>query len=726
MSSSPREIGTLIVVVLKAKNLPNKRHIGKQDPYCAVTLHEEKRRTKAIKRGGQHPEWDEEFRFSIYEDVEDMLARTAQGSDTPPPLPPKNSRFPKKIQGGKTMKLQCFADDAREPDMIGESMVDLTEVLTKGETDEWFTLMHKEKYCGEVYLELTFWSNEPPPEKKTTPKPTQINRQYGGPGSFIPAGENSSMTSISSHSTPSRITSSSGSISEIGHLDSLPSSLRSSSSMAKVDLYAPPYEQRNRASPIDQLANDFGELNVPDHRRRESFPNGYLGTGSSFSYDRPVTPTGPSPHRNTYSGPVPYHPQYNNATVSHQASTRHNGPRYSMPASSSGFMPMPIPEATPSNFAPLPSYSSEPSGFVPHQGHTPVPLSYSPPHHPPPHHLGQSGYAPAPAPTPTQSNFAPPVPPPSSASFHQNYDAQSYQYPQYPPAPVSQVHYPPIPSQSAPPQQYRPPTAALPPPPAAPPIAQSAPPQPYHGYQPKTPSPPHDYFPPLPSSQTGSTISTGSRPLPQQPQQPPQHQNYAQYPNHRQPSLTLPPSSSFPQQLNSHSPTRPYAGSVVHQSAPFQHVPPPPPAPSHIQYSTPPQSYSPGQHSPNPGLQNNGGNSSLPPPPPLPASSRRNPSPSRPSLPQPPMNVNYHSTQPMYQPVLPPPPPPDMSHHGQLQLLPPSSHQQPAYNQPANQQYFPGPPPRPPAQLTEQPHWGPPQPQGSYAQPAHAMQGGWK
>ena len=75
------------------------------------------------------------------------------------------------------MKIQCFADDPREPELIGETMVDLTEALTKGETDgvsmlkcvvqdslltygiEWFTLMHKDKYCGEVYLELTFWSN---------------------------------------------------------------------------------------------------------------------------------------------------------------------------------------------------------------------------------------------------------------------------------------------------------------------------------------------------------------------------------------------------------------------------------------------------------------------------------------------------------------------------------------------------------------------------------------
>ena len=33
------------------------------------------------------------------------------------------------------MAIACFADDPREPDLIGEAMVDLTEVLTKGETD---------------------------------------------------------------------------------------------------------------------------------------------------------------------------------------------------------------------------------------------------------------------------------------------------------------------------------------------------------------------------------------------------------------------------------------------------------------------------------------------------------------------------------------------------------------------------------------------------------------
>lgn len=114
--------------------MPNKRHIGKQAPYCCAFLNEEKRRTKAIKRGGQHPEWDEEFRFTVYEATDDELAMNSQLTDTPPPPPPKKGR-PKKIKGGNSMRLQCYADDPREPDLIGEAVVDLTEVLTKGETD---------------------------------------------------------------------------------------------------------------------------------------------------------------------------------------------------------------------------------------------------------------------------------------------------------------------------------------------------------------------------------------------------------------------------------------------------------------------------------------------------------------------------------------------------------------------------------------------------------------
>jgi hypothetical protein len=119
------------------RNLPNKRQFGKQDPYCVVVLNGETRKTKVIKRGGQHPEWDEEIRFTIYEDAN---ALNASEDGTPPPLPPKAGRGPKKIQGGERMALACFAAD-KDPELIGETMVDLTEVLTKGETDGTFSNM---------------------------------------------------------------------------------------------------------------------------------------------------------------------------------------------------------------------------------------------------------------------------------------------------------------------------------------------------------------------------------------------------------------------------------------------------------------------------------------------------------------------------------------------------------------------------------------------------------
>jgi hypothetical protein len=98
-----------------------------------VVLNSEKRRTKAIKRGGQHPEWDEEVRFTLFDG--DDSWRTSDDEATPPPPPPKNEKGSRNIKGGNIMMLSCWADDAREPDLIGEASVDLTEVLTKGETD---------------------------------------------------------------------------------------------------------------------------------------------------------------------------------------------------------------------------------------------------------------------------------------------------------------------------------------------------------------------------------------------------------------------------------------------------------------------------------------------------------------------------------------------------------------------------------------------------------------
>ena len=59
MSVDGPVIGTLVAVVDRAKNLPNRKTMGKQNPYCAARLGKEARKTGTDLRGGQTPRWYE-------------------------------------------------------------------------------------------------------------------------------------------------------------------------------------------------------------------------------------------------------------------------------------------------------------------------------------------------------------------------------------------------------------------------------------------------------------------------------------------------------------------------------------------------------------------------------------------------------------------------------------------------------------------------------------------
>ncbi|KAG1715937.1 hypothetical protein ID866_1226 [Astraeus odoratus] len=661
MSVTSREIGTLIVVVLKARNLPNKRHIGKQAPYCLVTHNTEKRRTKVIKRGGQHPEWDDEFRFTICEDVQDV-PRPVHGSDLPPPLPPKRSKGPRKIKGGCFLKLQCYADDARDPDFIGETMVDLTEALTKGETDEWFTLMNKDKYAGEVYLELTFWSNEPPPEKKYPGKPAP-SKTYGGPGSFTPIdGSPLPSTGSSVLATPPRGVPNDP---EVNHLNSLPSHIRLSTS--RPELYTPIYEQKHGPSPstVDHLANDFSELGMIDDRRRESYPPasntirpstsvGFSArqsesldlhghpAGSGFVYDNLPPPTAPTAH----TTPPQYRPPYENISVS--GYSRHGRPRYSMPSSSSGFVPAQTPVPAPVSYSSALTYPTETSGFTSPHGH----LAHPPPSpHPLPpasfpsqfHHHGHIGYASVPpTPAPSVATNPPGVTPlglshsmnePISHAYHHSPE-QGVPFPSNVPHEYMNGSSVPLPL----------PTSSIPPP------ASSTPPQVRPRYPSASPSPPREFVHQAPAP-TLST-STGSRPLP------------------------LPGQSQRDRRMS-------VAGSTFTGNGSPQNPLPPVPQYRRVPSS---QSLSLPTQLPNPYPEVHG---------------HRNISPARPALPQPP--GVHHSTPTKYQAINAPPPLPDMPPHKQLPPPMPSSSF-------GDNTYFQGLPPRSPLPHTNHGQSLPPPP----------------
>ncbi|RYP78363.1 hypothetical protein DL771_000548 [Monosporascus sp. 5C6A] len=137
MSIDGPDIGTLVVIVDRAKNLPNRKTIGKQDPYAAARLGKEAKKTTTDIRGGQTPKWDQELRFTVHDS-------------------------PDYYQ----LKLSVFNDDKRT-DLIGETWIDLRDIIVQGggQSDQWHSLNCKGKYAGEIRIEITYYDTRPKPEK---------------------------------------------------------------------------------------------------------------------------------------------------------------------------------------------------------------------------------------------------------------------------------------------------------------------------------------------------------------------------------------------------------------------------------------------------------------------------------------------------------------------------------------------------------------------------------
>lgn len=144
MSIDGPEIGTLVLIVDRAKNLPNRKTIGKQNPYCAARLGKEAKKTITDQRGGQTPKWDQELRFTVHDS-------------------------PDYYQ----LKVSVFNDD-KKTELIGETWIDLRDIIIPGggQNDLWQSLACKGKYAGEIRIEITFYDSRPKPEKPAAkPKP---------------------------------------------------------------------------------------------------------------------------------------------------------------------------------------------------------------------------------------------------------------------------------------------------------------------------------------------------------------------------------------------------------------------------------------------------------------------------------------------------------------------------------------------------------------------------
>jgi neural Wiskott-Aldrich syndrome protein len=448
-----------------------------------------------------------------------------------------------------------------------------------------------------------------------------------------------------------------------------------------------------------------------------SSENSVLDASTPGYMQRDVTPVGQRPHRysltSSPSYDIPqYQPAYEPTPSSHRSSyhaSSRQGPRYSMPLASSGFFPVSstFETASQSTHA-LASYGSEPSGLAP------------PPTNP---QFTPLGYTPSPAHTPVSTSYAPrPSVSPAPTSTTTSASTGSFRSTSLPPQPqpsyVPQPGYnPPV---SAPPSAHLPtlPLQMYPPPSqSAPPLVHPGPTQPLVGEK-------HEYISPSSIVQVSpmrvvSSHVPGSRPLPPQPQQATQriptsasisaNQAYNQaigtlplpygqnpVPSHpsdpglppvQQNPLPVPPGPPGPLGPGFHTPPRP-TNAVVPTNTSYHHVPSPSSQPS------------PSRQSPNPHIADGMAqpNGSLPPSPvPLQRGHLRS-VPSRPSLPMPPPPpvMGSYQHQPFPQLPIPPSLVPSSS-QSQQQYLPTSTSALMQGGQP----FYPGPPPRPPAQITD-------------------------
>ncbi|GAA6049096.1 hypothetical protein JCM3770_003884 [Rhodotorula araucariae] len=570
-----RLLGTLVCIVLRAKNLPNKARIGKQNPYCTVQYGIHKKRTATIERGGQQPEWDAEFRFEILKDAYDAHAQCAAGGalvthkggvlPAPPPGTDTTGAGASKLEkrsphgslavaplatgyppGKRVLRIACWADDARDPKLIGEGELDFDDTIKTGKFDDWVPLERKGRYAGEVYLELTWYSNEPRPAQ--SPRKASVAgsgpNAYGGAGSRVEyhsesdggteewdGGSQVGLSAPARRASQASLPSTFGPPTELSpdYPDADLAPLTTSFSSLSVGGGRPPLPQPPLARPPSA-----GYTYTPDVYAAQAYPSvtpnpyendrraSYAASSTSGAYAGSAYPLQAPPppppsvgyaygahgagEFGLYSSPQPglgelerlAHEHYTSQGSAHAStSTPYSAEPHYAPTPVPPFVPPPPPPPPPQHY----HSRSTPSPYpAPPASHSPYPLLPQPPV--PPIPPSTSGYWASPPPPP-------PPPPPVPLGYSGSYPALAHSSSQ------STIYAPPLPPLSPPPPASGF-SSSLPLPPPPPPSlrgdllpAPPLPPFPPQGYAPSQPPQPLAPQRP-PSSQLSYALGVGA------------------------------------------------------------------------------------------------------------------------------------------------------------------------------------------------------------------------
>jgi len=114
--------GTYVFKPVEANLTHNTELLGKMSPYCSFVVGNERLSSGVSNKGGKHPIWN------------DTVVVPAQGQ--------------------QNMIVQVMdKDKITQDDIIGDFMVDLGEVQSRGQVSRWYPLTYKNKPAGEILIE---------------------------------------------------------------------------------------------------------------------------------------------------------------------------------------------------------------------------------------------------------------------------------------------------------------------------------------------------------------------------------------------------------------------------------------------------------------------------------------------------------------------------------------------------------------------------------------------
>mmetsp|Transcript_7298 Transcript_7298/g.13167 ORF Transcript_7298/g.13167 Transcript_7298/m.13167 type:complete len:311 (-) Transcript_7298:594-1526(-) len=153
--------GYLNVMVVEARNMPDKDVFGKQDPYCVLRISHgtEVKRTRTMKNAGKHARWMQNLAFTVTAvSVQDLK-----------------------------LYVEVYDEDPGKDDLVGRCEVSLAHLANAGaqaQERSYSLQSNSGRYAGDIVLDITFQPAAKAPKVGAYPgQPGYGQPAYGQPAS---------------------------------------------------------------------------------------------------------------------------------------------------------------------------------------------------------------------------------------------------------------------------------------------------------------------------------------------------------------------------------------------------------------------------------------------------------------------------------------------------------------------------------------------------------------